>query len=117
MYETLEHIFGITVKYGILLFETIGVIILLVSLVRALISLAKSKSASKIEMAEGITTALSFLLGSEVLKTIVAPDWTDIGMTCAVLLMRAGMSALIVWEGKHEKEGHSDPHVGKGDAR
>ena len=102
MYETLEHIFRVVVEYGILLFETVGVVILLVSAVKALICLARSQSQSKLEMARGITTALSFLLGSEVLKTIVAPDWRDIGMTCAVLLMRAGMAVLIHWEGKHE---------------
>lgn len=103
MYEILEHVFYTAVQYGILLFETIGVVILLVTAVKALIKLVTSQSQSKLEMAEGITTALSFLLGSEVLKTIVAPDWTDIGMTCAVLLMRAGMAVLIHWESKHEK--------------
>ena len=106
MFEILEDIFGIAVQYGILLFETIGVVILMVTAVKALICLTRSHSASKLEMAEGITTALSFLLGSEVLKTIVAPDWTEIGMTCAVLLMRAGMAVLIHWENKHETEGH-----------
>ena len=103
MYETLEHVFVIVVKYGILLFEAIGVVILLVSAIKALARLLKSQSQSKLELAEGVTTALSFLLGSEVLKTIVAPDWTEIGMTCAVLLMRAGMAVLIHWESKHEK--------------
>jgi len=40
------------------------------------------------------------LLGSEVLKTIVAPGWTDIGMTCAIILMRAGVTVLLKWENK-----------------
>lgn len=108
MYEVLEHIFGTVVQYGILLFESIGVIILLVSAVKALVGLVKSRTVSKLEMAEGVSTALSFLLGGEVLKTIIAPDWTEIGMTCSVLLMRAGMSVLIAWESKHEKEGHGE---------
>lgn len=108
MYETLEVIFATVVKYGILLFETIGVVILMVSAVRALLHLLKSQGDSKRVLAEGVTTALSFLLGSEVLKTIVAPDWTEIGMTCAVLLMRAGMAILIHWENKHETGGHGE---------
>ena len=106
MYEFLVHIFGIAVQYGILLFETIGVIILLVAAVKALIRLMKSQAQSKLELAEGVTTALSFLLGSEVLKTIIAPDWAEIGMTCAVLLMRAGMAVLIHWESQHETQEH-----------
>ena len=54
-------------------------------------------------LAEGTTTALSFLLGGELLNTIIAPDWHDVGMTCAVLLMRAAMAVLIHWESTHEK--------------
>ena len=104
MYDTLKGFFSIAVQYGILLFETIGVAILLIKAVRALYTLFKSRSRSRLEMADGVSLALSFLLGSEVLKTIVAPDWTAIGMTCAVLLMRAGMAALIHWESKHEQE-------------
>lgn len=108
MYEILERIFAVVVQYGILLFESIGVIILLVSAVRALMRLFKSPGKSKRMLADGVTTALSFLLGSEVLKTIVAPDWAGIGMTCAVLVMRAGMAILIHWENKHEKDGDEE---------
>lgn len=103
MYEMLVQGFAAVVEYGILFFETIGVAILLVSAVRALISLCRKESHTKLMLAEGISTALSFLLGSEVLKTIVAPDWSGIGMTCAILLMRAGMVVLIHWESKHEQ--------------
>lgn len=102
MYEVLERTFKIVVEYGILAFEAVGVIILLYSSVRALISLFKNSHHSKHLLYEGISTALTFLLGSEILKTIVTPDWKDVGMTCAVLLMRAGMTLLIHWENKHE---------------
>ena len=49
---------------------------------------------------QGAMEALNLLLGSEVLKTIVAPGWTDIGMTCAIILMRAGVTVLLKWENK-----------------
>ena len=104
MLEILENVFMIAVRYGILLFETLGVIILLIKAVKALYFLfTNGGKKSRLELAEGISLALSFLLGSEVLKTVVAPDWSDIGMTCAVLLMRAGMAVLIHWERKHEQ--------------
>ena len=76
--------------------------ILLIASVRALIWLFRERHKSKHILYDGISTALTFLLGSEILKTIVAPDWSDIGMTCAVLLMRAAMTLLIHWENKHE---------------
>ena len=104
MLEILENVFMIAVRYGILLFETLGVIILLIKAVKALYFLfTNGGKKSRLELTEGISLALSFLLGSEVLKTVVAPDWSDIGMTCAVLLMRAGMAVLIHWESKHEQ--------------
>ena len=104
MYETLEHIFRITVRYGILLFEAVGVIILIIAAIKALVYLFRDAARSKLELYGGISTALTFLLGSEVLKTIIAPDWQEVGMTCTVLLMRAGMAVLIYWEKKHEGE-------------
>jgi uncharacterized membrane protein len=84
--------------------EGIGVVILLVYAVRALVALFKNIHQCKRLLTEGITTALSFLLVGEVLKTIIAPDWKDIGMTCAILLMRAAMSVLIHWEVTNEKK-------------
>ena len=104
MYELLESGFEIIVKYGILILEAIGVFIILISAVISLIGLIQRRKKSMHAMVKGITTALSFLLGSEALKTIIAPDWRDIGMTCAILLMRAAMSLLIHWETKRELE-------------
>lgn len=104
MYEILESIFRTAVQYGILIFETVGVLILIAAAVKALVSLFRDRTRGKLELYEGISTALTFLLGSEVLKTIIAPDWQEVGMTCTVLLMRAGMAVLIYWEKKHEGE-------------
>ena len=106
MFETLEEGFLFVVRYAMLGLEAVGVAVLLVSAVKALISVFTSQSAAKRILAEGTTTALSFLLGGELLKTIIAPDWHDVGMTCAVLLMRAAMAVLIHWESTHEK--HED---------
>ena len=75
---------------------------LLVTAIKALCVVFKSTAKSRHMLADGISTALSFLLASEVMKTIIAPDWSDIGMTCAILVMRAGMTVLIHWEHAHE---------------
>ena len=106
MYHFIDEIFEVIVEYGILILEIIGAALILIAGARALKTLLKKEGDCKLVMAEGIVTALSFLLGGEALKTIIAPDWKDIGMTCAVLLMRAAMSLLIHWEthGLHGKE-------------
>ena len=104
MYPTMEEHFLNAVNYFILILEVIGVIVLVVFAARALVAVFKSTHTCKHLLAEGITTALSFLLGGEVLKTIVAPDWKDIGMTCAILLMRAVVTVLLHWEHQHESQ-------------
>ncbi len=105
MYEQIKSVFQPVVNYGILLLEAVGVVVIMIYSIRSIICLCKKKSEmSRHVMTEGIITGLSFLLGSEVLKTIVAPDWSDIGMTCAILLMRAGVTVLVRWENKVERE-------------
>lgn len=106
MYEVIEATFRNTIHYGILAVEIVGVIILLITAIKAVFQVFKDHGEARHMLADGITTALSFLLASEVMKTIVAPDWKDIGMTCAILLMRAAMTVLIHWEEKSSHEGH-----------
>ena len=101
MHETIENSFQRVLNYGITGVEIIGAIIILFYTVRALISLLQKKHESSRELLTvGISTGLNFLLASEVLNTIIAPDWSAIGMTCAILLMRAGMTLLVHWENK-----------------
>ena len=102
MYHTLESFFQIVVRYGVLILEAVGAVIIFASAIRALMCAVKQRGKSRIVFSEGIATALNFLLGSEVLKTIIAPDWRDIGMTCAIIVMRAAMALLLHWENKHE---------------
>ena len=98
MLEIFEDAFEIVVRYAILILEGIGAIVILVVGQR----LKKDKIQSRGTLTEGISSGLGFLLSSEVLKTIVAPDWKEIGMTCAVLAMRAAMTVLIKWEERQE---------------
>ncbi len=110
MYEGLEHLFRTVIQYGMLALEAIGVVIILVSAVRGLILLVSKRPGSRLVISEGIAMALTFLMGSEVMKTIIAPDWHDLGMTAAILLMRAGMSLLIHWEtrSEHGEQAHEE---------
>ena len=108
MYEISENIFKTVVRYGILALEIVGALIIVCEAIRALIWLFRSPHRSKTILAEGIATALGFLLGSEVLKTIVAPDWRDLGMTGAILLMRAAMTVLLHWEKTNEEKEKKD---------
>ena len=108
MHETIEQLFERFLRYGITAVEIIGAVIVFIYTFRALYQLIRKNHARcHTLLTEGISTGLSFLLGSEVLNTIIAPDWSAVGMTCAILLMRAGMTLLVHWENKMEKLSHS----------
>ncbi len=98
---TFEHV----LNYIITVVEMIGALIILFYVIRALIGLLHNNHAAcRNYLTIGISTGLSFLLASEVFNTIVAPDWSAIGKTCAILVMRAGMTFFVHWEDKMEHE-------------
>jgi len=105
MHEKIDATFGSVLDYIITGVEIIGALIILFYVIRALYCLLrKDHHGCRDHLTTGISTGLSFLLASEVLNTIIAPGWSDIGMTCAVLLMRAGMTLLVHWENKMEHQ-------------
>ena len=104
MYDSIKPFFEHLLDYTIMGVEIVGALIILWYTVRALFALLMKKhDECRGLLTTGISTGLSFLLASEVLKTIIAPDWSSIGMTCAILLMRAGMTLLVHWENKMER--------------
>ena len=102
MLGSVEAVFREIVGYCVLLLEAVGAGVILVPAIRAIPLLVKDRQKSHLMLTEGIMTGLSFLLSSEGLKTLIAPDWKDVGMTCAVLAMRAGITILVRWENKKE---------------
>lgn len=103
MQQTIHGFIENILDYAIVGIEVIGAIIILFYTVRALICLLqKQHNQCRGFLTTGITTGLNFLLASEVLKTIGEAGWSDIGMVCAILLMRAGMTLLVHWEAKME---------------
>jgi len=109
MIEMLETIFVWTCSVVILVLDMIGALIIIFYAIRGLIELLSRKGNGRLTINNGVATALTFLLCGEALNTIIAPDWKDIGMTCAILLMRAGMALLIHWESHNEKVHEEQP--------
>ena len=107
MHAIIDSTFEMILDYIITGVEIVGAVIILFYTVRALFCLlCRKHRACRNNLTVGISTGLNFLLASEVLNTIIAPDWRAIGMTCAILLMRAGMTLLVHWENKMD---HPDP--------
>ena len=101
--ESLHSLLEIIVNYGVVLFETAGVIVLLVAGVKGIINYCTKNPMTRLELAKGMAMGLEFKLGSEVLRTVVVRDWSELGILGAVIALRGALTFLIHWEIKNEE--------------
>ncbi len=105
IYESLEHVFMIVVQFSILLMELIGVVIIIWTVVQCIHCVISKKNRNlRLLLAHGIAFALEFKLGGEVLRTILARDFKEIGMIACVIALRAALTFLLHWEVREEHE-------------
>lgn len=103
-FDTLEDLFGGIINYAILLIECVGVCVLLWAIVRAVIQLFRGNEHVRLMLAEGIALSLEFKMGSELLRTLIVREWSELLILGAIILLRAALTFLIQWEIKNEKK-------------
>ncbi|MDR2502398.1 MAG: DUF1622 domain-containing protein [Oscillospiraceae bacterium] len=101
--ELFEHGFSELVQLGVVLLELVGVVVLLVTTARCIISLLKRRGGVRLTLAEGIALALEFKLGGEVLRTVIVRQWNELLILGAIIVLRGALTFLIHWEIKNEK--------------
>ncbi len=52
--------------------------------------------------AQQLALGLEFLLGAEIIRTVVVRSWSELSILIIVLVMRAILALLIIWEIKQE---------------
>ncbi len=105
LYESMEEGFVVVVQFSILLMELIGVLIILWTVIQCIRCMIMKKHRNlRLLLAHGIAFALEFKLGGEVLRTILARDFKEIGMIACVIALRAALTFLLHWEVKEEHE-------------
>ena len=103
MIETIEEIFQIVVQCGILLMECVGVTILLITTLKSIWGCLKRDPHVRLTLAKGIALALEFKLGGEVLRTVIAREWSELAILGAIIVLRGALTFLIHWEIKTEE--------------
>lgn len=98
---TLEHIANI----AILLFEFIGVGIIIWAGIVGFYKYLKRCPDTRIALAKGLAMGLEFKMGSEILRTVVVREWKEIGIVAGIIALRAALTFLIHWEIKEEEKG------------
>lgn len=91
------------VNIAILFFECIGVMVIIISGIRGAKNLFKKNPKTKLYLAQGMSTGLQFKLGSEILRTVIVREWSEIAIVAGIIMLRAALAFLIHWEIKCEE--------------
>ena len=110
----LEHLNEFLLPIIISLAETTGILIIAYSLVKCFIEYVMHifKKCTKTEdhlqenLAEGLATALEFMMGAEILKTVSVPNVNELMGLGLIILMRVVLSLLIHFELGQEEKRH-----------
>ena len=110
MYKLLEIVLRHVVDITILIFEFVGVIVIIISGLRGIWDYIKHNPSIRLNLATGMALGLEFKLGSEILRTVVVRDLSEIATVAAIIALRAALTFLIHWEIKIEKEDEKEHH-------
>ena len=105
MIELLDSVLEIIVSIGILLFEYIGVGVIIVTCLVSFYKYVTRKPDTRIYLAKGLAMGLEFKLGSEILRTVIVREWHEIAIVAGIIVLRAALTFLIHWEIKQEEKG------------
>ena len=96
----LESVVGIAI-HG---FEFVGVMIIILSGLQGVYCYARRDPKVRLRLAQGMAMGLEFKLGSEILRTVIVRELSEVTLVAAIIAVRAALTFLIHWEIKTEKE-------------
>lgn len=103
MYHTLEEIFKQVILYSTMAMEAAGVLIILATAARCLWTYVRDADHVRIRLAEGISLALLFKMGGEVMRTVIVRTWDELAILGAIIVIRGALTFLLHWEIRNEK--------------
>ncbi len=108
--EFLHELLTEIVDLAIIAFELMGVSVLLIAGLRGIYSYFTRNPLTRLNLAKGMAMGLEFKLGSEILRTVVVRDFSEIAIVAGIIALRAALTFLIHWEIKNE-EAHHELHT------
>lgn len=109
--ENLHHFLGLIVEFAIILFEYVGVFVLLAAGIRGVLDYITKNPFTRLNLAKGMAMGLEFKLGSEILRTVTVREFSEILTVAGIIALRAALTFLIHWEIKHEEKNHDGQHI------
>lgn len=84
-------------------FELVGVFIIIVSGIKGFVHFIKKDPSVRLQLAQGMALGLEFKLGSEILRTVIVRQLSEVALVAAIIAVRAALTFLIHWEIKNER--------------
>ena len=100
-----EHVLDLIIDWTMCVTEYIGVIMLAVHVIKGAVEYIRKKPEAVVTMGQGMTSALSFLLAGEILRTVTIGSLYDIAIVAGIIALRTAIVVLIHWENKHSGHG------------
>lgn len=101
--EVLEGLLRHVVDVAIVGFEFVGVFVIILAGLRGIQDYVKKNPQIRLNLAIGMALGLEFKLGSEILRTVIVRELSEIVTVGAIIILRAALTFLIHWEIKEEK--------------
>jgi uncharacterized membrane protein len=101
--HALEALLRHVVDIAIVGFEFVGVFVIVLAGLRGIQDYVRKNPEIRLNLAIGMALGLEFKLGSEILRTVIVRDLTEIITVAAIIVLRAALTFLIHWEIKEEK--------------
>ncbi|MBE5966300.1 MAG: DUF1622 domain-containing protein [Lachnospiraceae bacterium] len=102
--ETVHEVLSQITNGAILLFEFMGVLVILISGFNGVRNYFRKNPFTRLKLAQGMAMGLEFKLGSEILRTVVVREWQEIALVAGIVALRAALTFLIHWEIQNEKK-------------
>ena len=86
--EFFENLMHHIVEVAILVFEFIGVIVIIISGLKGFYFYLRRRPDMKLALAQGLAVGLEFKLCSEILKTVTVRDFKEIATVAGIIALR-----------------------------
>ena len=102
--ETMEWILENIASLAIVIYEFIGVAIIIWSSITGFLKWRKHSKDTGVYLARGLAMGLEIKMGSEILRKVVVREWKEIGIVAGIIALRAALTFLLHWEIKEEEK-------------
>lgn len=102
--DFLHHLLLMLTEAAILMFEFVGVGVLIVAGARGIYNYIGRNPHTRLNLSRGMAMALEFKLGGEILRTVIVHDFSEILIIGGIIILRAALAFLIHWSIKNEAD-------------